>query len=121
MMALPTTDPPRIDLGSATGVDCAGCGEKRHVMVDGWCVSCILDEMGAGRGNTRHAAIQARKPVRFSTNRVGSCREEGEQPAPFPGPVHYHGRGCDGTGRSLIFCDTTHSFIQCAVTTHERN
>ena len=42
---------PSIDRESSTGVECTVCAESRVELIDGRCVSCALDAMGATRGN----------------------------------------------------------------------
>lgn len=51
MITFHETVPPRVDLEPLIGVACAGCGENRVVMINGQCVSCILNEMDEGLGN----------------------------------------------------------------------
>jgi hypothetical protein len=47
MMTVPTTT-IRIDLDPAPDVACVRCGQVRLAMINGICVSCVLDGMGAG-------------------------------------------------------------------------
>lgn len=46
MMTVPATEPD-----SSLDGACAVCSEVRLAMIDGVCVSCILDGMGAGMDN----------------------------------------------------------------------
>jgi hypothetical protein len=64
MMTVPTTT-IRIDLDPALDVVCAGCGQVRLAMINGVCVSCVLDGMGAGADNRQPRVYAPNSRERF--------------------------------------------------------
>jgi hypothetical protein len=62
---------PTLDRESSPGVECAVCAEDRVELINGWCASCILDEMGAKLGNDVPRKFSPRSHEPRSRNGVG--------------------------------------------------
>jgi hypothetical protein len=65
---------PSLNRELSTVIECAVCGENRVDLMDARCVSCILGEMGAGRGGDVSRKFSPRGQESRSGNVAGRMR-----------------------------------------------